>query len=282
MFARGSVLLRFGRGGWSPRRRPRGFPAAAAASHASCLARCASRRAWSSAASRSAAAASRSRRSALLASARGAGSSSAPPSRASSAASTWAAAASSLPGLRQRPVGLLRRVAGQLGPIQADDPQRHHALGGQQPQHLAEQPAQRLLMPGPEPGDRRMIGAQPAGDHPVADIAHAPFFDHPARPLALAVPIQQQRDHHLRGRTPPGHAHQPGTGGGTRPGPTRPPRPAPRTPDRSQAATRACPPAAATADHAAGKGNSAAQTMISTVGPAPSQARRLCDRLDYS
>jgi hypothetical protein len=53
-------------------------------------------------------------------------------------------------------------------------------------------------MPGPEPGDRRMVGAQPAGDHPVADVAHAPLFDHPAGPLALAVPIQQQRDHHLR------------------------------------------------------------------------------------
>jgi hypothetical protein len=43
-----------------------------------------------------------------------------------------------------------------------------------------------------------MIGVQPAGDHPVAHVAQAPLFDHPAGPLALAVPIQQQRHHHLR------------------------------------------------------------------------------------
>jgi len=35
-------------------------------------------------------------------------------------------------------------------------------LSGQQPQHLAEQPAQRLLVPRPEPGDGGMIGVQPA------------------------------------------------------------------------------------------------------------------------
>ena len=43
-----------------------------------------------------------------------------------------------------------------------------------------------------------MIGAQAAGDYPVAHVAHAPLLDHPAGPLALAVPIQQQRHHHLR------------------------------------------------------------------------------------
>jgi hypothetical protein len=103
-----------------------------------------------------------------------------------------------LPGLRQRPVRLLRGVAGQLGALQAECSQRHHALGGQQPQHLAEQSAQRLLMPRPEPGDGGVIRAQPAGDHPVADVAHAPLPGHPAGPLALAVAIQQQRHHHLR------------------------------------------------------------------------------------
>jgi hypothetical protein len=35
--------------------------------------------------------------------------------------------------LRQRPVRLLRSVAGQLRAIQAERAQRHHALGGQQP-----------------------------------------------------------------------------------------------------------------------------------------------------
>ena len=106
--------------------------------------------------------------------------------------------------LRQRPVRLVRSVTGQLGAIQAECSQRHHALGGQQPQHLAEQAAQRLLMPGPEPGDGGMIRVQPPGDHPVADVTDAPLLHHPAGPLALAVPVQQQRHHHFRvERRPP-------------------------------------------------------------------------------
>ena len=88
-----------------------------------------------------------------------------------------------LPDLRQRPVRLLRGTAGQLGAIQAQQTQRHHALGGQQPQHLAEQPAQRRLMPDPEPGDGRMTGVQAAGDHPVGHVPHAPLLNHPAGPL---------------------------------------------------------------------------------------------------
>jgi hypothetical protein len=56
----------------------------------------------------------------------------------------------------------------------------------------------------PEPGDGGVIRVQPAGDHPVGHIAHAPLLDHPAGPLALAVPVQQQRHHHLRvERRPP-------------------------------------------------------------------------------
>ena len=183
MFARGSVLSRFGRGGSSPGRCPRGFPAAAAASQAASLARCASRRAWSSAASRSRARPSRSRRPARRASVRGVG---------------RGRLGEQFLDLRQRPVRLLRRISGQLGAVQADRAQRHHALGGQQPQHLAEQPAQRLIVPRPEPGDRGVIRVQPASDHPVAHIAHAPALDHPAGPLTLAVAIQQQRDHHPR------------------------------------------------------------------------------------
>jgi hypothetical protein len=43
----------------------------------------------------------------------------------------------------------------------------------------------------------------PPGDHPVGHVPHAPLLDHPAGPLALAVPIQQQRDHHLRAERRP-------------------------------------------------------------------------------
>ncbi len=55
--------------------------------------------------------------------------------------------------LRQGPVRLCAAWPASFVPIQAQRAQRHHALGSQQAQHLAEQPAQRLLMPGPEPGD---------------------------------------------------------------------------------------------------------------------------------
>ena len=113
--------------------------------------------------------------------------------------------------------------------------------------------AQRLLMPRPEPGDGDMIRAQPAGDHPVGHVPHAPLPGHPAGPLTLAVPIQQQRHHHLRvKRRPPVPI-----GPDRRRNPPRsrwPPRPAPRTPDRPRAATRAYPAASASADHAADKG----------------------------
>ena len=91
--------------------------------------------------------------------------------------------------LRQRPVRLVRGVTSQLGAIQAECSQRHHALGGQQSQHLAEQPVQRLLMPGPEPDDGGMIRVQAPGDHPVADIAYAPLLHDSAGPLALAVHV---------------------------------------------------------------------------------------------
>jgi hypothetical protein len=193
MFASGSVPARLARGS-SPGRRPRRFPAAAVLSQASCLARCASRRAWSSAASRPG------------------------------------------PGQPLPP----------LGPA------------GQQPQHLAEQPAQRLLVPGPGTGrwwrDRDAARRRsPGRPHRAGSAARSPGWT--ARPgsrrTAAAPPSSP-------GRTPPARARQPGTGTGTRPDPGWPPRPAPRTPDHPRAATRACPPAAATADHAADKGSSAA------------------------
>ena len=120
MFARGSVPARLARGGSSPGRRPpRGFPAAAAASQASCLARCASRRAWSSAASRSRARASRSRRSARRASVRGVGRLRRVAVAGVLGGVSCGRLGQDLLDLRQRPVRLLRGVAGQLGAVQA-------------------------------------------------------------------------------------------------------------------------------------------------------------------
>lgn len=53
-------------------------------------------------------------------------------------------------------------------------------------------------MPRPEPGDGGVIGVQVADNHPVGHVACAPRLDDSAGPLALAVAIEQQRDHHLR------------------------------------------------------------------------------------
>ena len=80
----------------------------------------------------------------------------------------------------------------------------------------------------------------------------------PGRTAHLGSTRKATRQPSCPDQTPPGRAHQPGAGGGTRPGPGLPPRPRPRTPDRPRAATHACPPASASADHAAGRGNSAA------------------------
>ena len=115
---------------------------------------------------------------------------------------------------------------------------------------------QRSLTPRPEPGDGRVIGAQPASDHPVPDVPQRTVLDHPARPLTLAVPLQQQRHHHLRIERPrpcPSARYRRRNSPRSRP----PPHPAQRRPDRPQAATRACPPASARAGHAAGKESSA-------------------------
>jgi hypothetical protein len=44
--------------------------------------------------------------------------------------------------------------------VQTQQAQRHHALRRQQPQHLAEQPAQRLFVPGPEPGRNASVAGR--------------------------------------------------------------------------------------------------------------------------
>jgi hypothetical protein len=44
----------------------------------------------------------------------------------------------------------VRSVTGQLRAVQAQLAQRHHALRGQQPQHLTEQLTERLLVPRPD------------------------------------------------------------------------------------------------------------------------------------
>jgi len=263
MSARGPVPARFARGGSSAGRRPRRFPAAAAASQASCLARCASRRAVS----RPPAGPGQplpppgpaGQRRGVVAAGYHLGERRRRPPRPGSSRS---AAASGSPSARR---------SGQLRPVQAQ-----HA-GDTMPSAASSRSTWLNSPPSASScrtRNRAMVHdrVQPAGDHPVGHIAHAPLPGHPADRSPCST------RHSSRPSSPGSNAARPcpsaGTGGGTRPDPRWPPRPARRRPDRPRAAIHACPPAAATADHAAGKGNPATHTIIPGAG-CPTEARRL-------
>jgi hypothetical protein len=51
---------------------------------------------------------------------------------------------------------------------------------------------------GPEPGDRGVVRAVPAGDHPESDVAHAAALQLARGAHALAVAVEQQRGHQRR------------------------------------------------------------------------------------
>jgi len=74
----------------------------------------------------------------------------------------------------------------------------HRPLGGQQRQHLHEQPPDLGAVPPDELPDRLVTGRRPAADHPAAHIIHARRGDLPRRPDPLDIAVQQQRRHHRR------------------------------------------------------------------------------------
>jgi hypothetical protein len=55
-------------------------------------------------------------------------------------------------------VGLVGGVAGQLGPIKCDGADPDHAGGGAQLERGDQEPGQRGLVAGTEPGDRHVVG----------------------------------------------------------------------------------------------------------------------------
>jgi hypothetical protein len=91
--------------------------------------------------------------------------------------------------------------AGVAGDPRAVD--RHHARPHQprtvtQPEHLAEQLAQRPLVPADEARDRRVIGNQVAADHPVGHVLATVTLDHPRGALPTRERVQHQRHHQRR------------------------------------------------------------------------------------
>jgi hypothetical protein len=100
-------------------------------------------------------------------------------------------------GLRQHPVDRLRDGAGGavgiergvgLCPIQRQPDQPGLAA---QLQHLQEDARHPLRMPPTEPRDDRVVRHVVADDEPVARVAAAQPLDHPARPDAVAVGVDQ-------------------------------------------------------------------------------------------
>jgi hypothetical protein len=95
-------------------------------------------------------------------------------------------------------VGVDRRVRGDLGPVDRDGPQPHQPGRGRHLQDLAERRGERLLVLGPEPGDRGVVRNVLGAHHPEGDVGQTPTLDLPGRPHALAVRVDQQGQQHVR------------------------------------------------------------------------------------
>jgi hypothetical protein len=103
------------------------------------------------------------------------------------------------PGLG--PVGLLRGVRPDLGPVDGDHAQAAQARYGQHEQHPGEQVLQRPARaggPGPEPADRGVIRDQVPGRDPERRVGPAPLLDLPRGPFRLQVGVDQQHRQHPR------------------------------------------------------------------------------------
>jgi hypothetical protein len=110
------------------------------------------------------------------------------------------------PGLRQDPtrdlvelnVRLRARVARQPRAVDRHHPRPDQPRSVTQPQHPSEQVSQRPLVPLDEPRDRRAIGDQVAGDHPLGHVPTTATLDRARAALPGRIRIQQQRHHHRR------------------------------------------------------------------------------------
>ena len=95
-----------------------------------------------------------------------------PGSRAAICSNSWLTSGLALPAIR---VPSIETTPGFTRPA------RSHSL-----QHLAEQLAQRPLVPADKARDRRVIGDQVAGDHPIGHVLATVTLDRPRRALPVA------------------------------------------------------------------------------------------------
>ena len=96
------------------------------------------------------------------------------------------------------PVRVLRRVRGDLRPVDRDDPDPPHPQPGAQDQDLREQARRgdgELL---PEPGHRHVVGRPPRADHHERHVLAAQPLDPTRRRDPVRVGPDQQRHHHVR------------------------------------------------------------------------------------
>ncbi len=85
-----------------------------------------------------------------------------------------------LPGEPTEVTGRVRvRVARHPRAVNRDHLRPHQPRLTAQPQNLAEQLSQRLLVPAHEPRDRRVIRHQVAGNHPIGHVLTAITLDRP-------------------------------------------------------------------------------------------------------
>ena len=103
--------------------------------------------------------------------------------------------------------GVMRRVGLDLGAVDGDHADADQPRLGAQPQHLAEQLRQRVLVALAKARDRRVIRRAVGADHARGDILDAATLDPPRRALPDRVAVKQQRHHHRRLVRRAGPAH---------------------------------------------------------------------------
>jgi hypothetical protein len=89
-----------------------------------------------------------------------------------------------------------RGVARQQAAVERDHAHRYQPSPRAQRQHLREGRRQRLLVPGAEARDRRVIGNLVRRDHTKGDVLAAAPLDPATGALAERIRVQQQRHHH--------------------------------------------------------------------------------------
>jgi hypothetical protein len=89
-------------------------------------------------------------------------------------------------------------VPRQTSAVNRDQPRLRQPRHLTQPQHLAEQPGQRRLVPDHEPRDRRVIRHQVPRDHPIGHVLTTVTLDRARRPLLGRIRVQNECHHHRR------------------------------------------------------------------------------------